>query len=109
MAAWAARFISVGAGKSGKPCARLTPPWRAHSRVISRMTDSVNCCALVEIFFRILITRREVYVPHFRIRKRFAPPGVLLLRLAHGISHGLRLLNSAAPWQSGRASSRIRD
>src|ERR1017187_6786886 len=39
--AWAAACLSAaGAGKSGKPCARLVAPWRMARRVISRMTDS---------------------------------------------------------------------
>src|ERR1019366_10674301 len=41
--AWAAAcFSAAGAGKSGKPCARLMAPWRMARRVISRMTDSPN-------------------------------------------------------------------
>src|SRR5437773_4789950 len=42
MARFAASFTCAGAGKFGKPCARLMPPWTALSRVISRMTDSVK-------------------------------------------------------------------
>src|SRR3954463_3047107 len=42
MASWAARLISSGAEKSGKPCARLIAPCSIAWRVISRMTDSVN-------------------------------------------------------------------
>src|SRR5947209_5413144 len=38
----AARFKSTGAGKSGKPCARLTAPYRIARRDISRITDSVK-------------------------------------------------------------------
>jgi hypothetical protein len=45
-AAAAASLRSVGAGKSGKPCARLTAPASTASRFISRMTDSVNEAAL---------------------------------------------------------------
>src|SRR5262245_12319676 len=45
IAAMAAALTASGAGKSGNPCDRLTPPWRSLSRVISRMTDSVNCVA----------------------------------------------------------------
>src|SRR5712692_63957 len=48
MAAHAASLTTAGAGKSGKPCDRLTPPWRSLSRVISRMTDSVNCVAFFD-------------------------------------------------------------
>src|SRR5713226_5517590 len=48
MASWAARLISAGAGKSGKPWARLTAPWRIARRVISRITDSVKRSALAE-------------------------------------------------------------
>src|SRR5579875_4102989 len=49
-AAWAASTISAGGSKSGKPWAKLmarSGPWRARfTRVISRMTDSVNLEAL---------------------------------------------------------------
>jgi len=49
-AAWAARTISGGGSKSGKPCAKLiarSGPCRARlTRVISRMTDSVKLLAL---------------------------------------------------------------
>ena len=48
MAACAAAFSSAGAAKSGNPCDRLIAPWRWASRVISRMTDSVNRAALRE-------------------------------------------------------------
>src|SRR5450432_1851368 len=42
MAFRAACLSASGAGKSGKPWARLMAPWRIARRVISRMTDSVN-------------------------------------------------------------------
>src|ERR1700730_17406689 len=48
MAAQAASLIAAGAGKSGNPCDRLTPPYISLRRVISRMTDSVNCVAFFE-------------------------------------------------------------
>src|SRR5579862_6932059 len=48
MAARAASLTSTGAGKSGKPCARLTALWCMARRVISRMTDSVNWPAFIE-------------------------------------------------------------
>src|SRR5579862_578033 len=48
MAFCAARFTSAGAGKSGKPCDKLMALYCSASRVISRMTDSVNCSALRE-------------------------------------------------------------
>jgi hypothetical protein len=41
-------LISSGAGKSGNPCERLTASWRCASRVISRITDSVNWAAFFE-------------------------------------------------------------
>src|ERR1700747_2888526 len=51
--AWrAASFTSAGAAKSGKPCERFTAPCFIASRVISRITDSVNCSALAEIMRR---------------------------------------------------------
>src|SRR5579864_2208765 len=47
--AWrAASFTSGEAGKSGNPCAMLTASYCMARRVISRITDSVNCSALVE-------------------------------------------------------------
>src|SRR3989442_940157 len=48
MACRAASLISAGAGKSGKPWERLTALCFKARRVISRMTDSVNCSALAE-------------------------------------------------------------
>src|SRR5260370_14535270 len=44
----AACLISSGAAESGKPCERLTAPCFRARRVISRMTDSVNCSAFAE-------------------------------------------------------------
>src|SRR6478672_10112672 len=46
IASAAACLSSSGAGKSGKPWARLTAPWAIARRFISRMTDSVNREAL---------------------------------------------------------------
>src|SRR5438094_3679150 len=48
MAAQAASLIRSGAGKSGNPCDRFTPPYISLRRVISRMTDSVNCVAFLD-------------------------------------------------------------
>src|SRR5215475_15575509 len=51
--AWrAASLTDSGAGKSGKPCERLTALCFNARRVISRITDSVNCSALAEIMRR---------------------------------------------------------
>src|SRR6266481_2844496 len=52
MACRAASLTWAGAAKSGKPCERLTAPCFIARRVISRMTDSVNCSALAEIIRR---------------------------------------------------------
>jgi hypothetical protein len=41
-------LTSSGAGKSGKPCDKLIAPCATESRVISRITDSVNDDALRE-------------------------------------------------------------
>jgi hypothetical protein len=57
IAARAASLISSGAAKSGKPCDRLIAPCAFASRVISRMTDSVNEDALCD--GRIFDTRRS--------------------------------------------------
>src|SRR5258707_11149492 len=47
--AWrAASLISSGAAKSGNPCDRLTALCFSARRVISRITDSVNCSAFAE-------------------------------------------------------------
>src|SRR5215467_5009582 len=46
IASIARRLMSSGAEKSGKPCDRLTAPYFIASRVISRITDSVNRLAL---------------------------------------------------------------
>src|ERR1700741_1786822 len=48
IASCAARLISAGAAKSGNPCERFTALYCRARRVISRITDSVNCAALVE-------------------------------------------------------------
>src|SRR6267378_3853022 len=40
--------MAWGAGKSGNPCDRFTPPYSSLRRVISRMTDSVNCVAFLD-------------------------------------------------------------
>src|ERR1043166_3790198 len=49
IACMATRLMSSGAGKSGKPCERLTAPYLIASRVISRMTDSLKREALREM------------------------------------------------------------
>src|SRR5262249_62065600 len=41
-------WTSGGAGKSGNTCHRFTPPCKSLSRVISRITDSVNWVAFVD-------------------------------------------------------------
>src|SRR5206468_1654713 len=46
---WAASMSSRGGGKFGMPCARFTPPSWSTTRVISRITDSVNPCTLLDI------------------------------------------------------------
>src|SRR5260370_40759157 len=48
MALRVASLISSGGAKSGKPCERLTAACFKARRVISRMTDSVNCSAFAE-------------------------------------------------------------
>src|SRR5690554_1812452 len=44
IASQAASLITSGAGKSGKPWARLMAPVSLATRVISRITDSVKPC-----------------------------------------------------------------
>src|SRR5690606_346399 len=51
--------MSFGAGKSGKPCARLIAPYFTASRVISRMTDSVKRLAFSEICCLTVCMRRS--------------------------------------------------
>ena len=48
MAAMAARFTSSGAGKSGKPWARLIASCSIASLVISLITDSVSAAAVAD-------------------------------------------------------------
>src|SRR5262245_41333805 len=45
----AASTTAAGGAKFGIPWARLTPPYWSQTRVISRITDSVNPCTLLEI------------------------------------------------------------
>ena len=49
IARFAASLSSRGVAKSGKPCARLTPPCRLQSCVMPRMTDSVKLAAFAEV------------------------------------------------------------
>src|SRR6202035_3558457 len=59
MACRAASLTSMGAGKSGKPCERLTALCFSASRVISRMTDSVNCSAFAESMRRAICATED--------------------------------------------------
>ena len=52
IAAHAASFIGPGIGKSGNPCARLIAPYWFDTRVISRITDSVNVLARLAVAAR---------------------------------------------------------
>src|SRR5689334_17568077 len=54
IASHAACLIGIGAAKSGKPWERLTALWRCASRVISRMTDSVNELAFCDRRLRLM-------------------------------------------------------
>src|SRR5437879_13678371 len=58
MARRAASLISAGTGKSGNPWERLTALCFKARRVISRMTDSVNCSALAESMRRAISSAR---------------------------------------------------
>src|SRR6478735_7860304 len=63
MARHAASFTTAGAAKSGKPCDRFTPRYCWLSRVISRMTDSVNCVAFCDpVSFDMWARRRQRFV-----------------------------------------------
>src|SRR5580658_3235119 len=59
IASCAARLISPGAGKSGKPCDKFTALYWMANRVISRITDSVNCAVFEESSGRMLAIRGE--------------------------------------------------
>src|SRR6185436_13750461 len=65
IASIARRLMSAGAAKSGNPCDRLTAPCFNASRVISRITDSVNELAFFE-------TRRLVETEGVVIGGRYA-------------------------------------
>src|SRR5579864_7031087 len=75
MAASAARLISSGAAKSGKPCARLTAPASVAMRDISRITDSVNPEARLltnrGLRFRISTGRTEVFWTEVAIERAY--------------------------------------
>src|SRR5262252_5469564 len=69
MAAQAASFTACGAAKSGNPCDRLTAWCASLSRVISRMTDSVNCRAFLDpVSLDIVVFARAVERPGGAIR-----------------------------------------
>src|SRR3977135_3644785 len=72
MASCAARLISAGAEKSGKPCARLTASYCIACRVISRITDSVKCSTLSE---RKCLGRAETGVMESKASTRIAHVG----------------------------------
>src|SRR5260370_41214453 len=58
--AWrAASFTSAGAAQSGKPCDRLTELCFIARRVISRMTDSVNCSAFADSMRRAICAMED--------------------------------------------------
>src|ERR1700683_8334 len=59
IASCAACFISRGAGKSGKPCDKFTALYWMANRVISRITDSVNCAVFEESSGLMLAVRGE--------------------------------------------------
>src|SRR5215470_5600032 len=63
--AWrAASLTDSGAGKSGKPCERFTALCFSARRVISRMTDSVNCSAFAEIMRREICAMEDSVATH---------------------------------------------
>src|SRR5438067_12544878 len=68
IAAHAASFIGSGIGKSGNPCARFIAPYWLETRVISRMSDSVNVEARMALRARaeaVVVIEIEVpLVPH---------------------------------------------
>src|SRR5258707_15803115 len=80
--AWrAASLTESGAGKSGKPCERFTALCFSARRVISRMTDSVNCSAFAEIMRReicamedsvVTLHPKELRVESLRLNRRKA-------------------------------------
>src|SRR5260370_33704057 len=59
MACRAGSLDSAGAAKSGKPCERLTALCFKARRVISRMTDSVNCSAFAESMRRAICAMED--------------------------------------------------
>src|SRR5438477_2865870 len=73
----AASLISKGAAKSGNPCDRFTALCFNASRVISRITDSVNCSAFAESIRRTTcaivvsgVVIREVENQKFKVESR---------------------------------------
>src|SRR5215475_7480683 len=80
IAAHAASFTACGAAKSGNPCDRLTALCASLSRVISRMTDSVNCSAFLDpVTLDIDVLGRSTV---FRLCSAGLPPSPRLRRTA---------------------------
>src|SRR5678815_295590 len=82
IASIALRLISSGAAKSGKPCDRLTALYFSDSRVISRITDSVNDFAFFETrrlsVAGVVICSCPALEKCINERKTYALTGVLL-------------------------------
>src|SRR5690349_24863272 len=68
MARHAASLIACGAAKSGNPCDKLTPPFCSFSRVISRMTDSVNCVAFFDPVNFDIVPLRPAHLGYHSLR-----------------------------------------
>src|SRR6185295_432795 len=82
MAAHAASLTAAGAGKSGNPCDRLTPPYISLRRVISRMTDSVNCVAFFDpVILDMKVSTTEVRVLRVLCGRSFRYAAVRDLRV----------------------------
>src|SRR4029077_4845102 len=76
----AASLISSGAAKSGNPWDRLTAPCFNASRVISRITDSVNCSAFAESIRREICAIERwgaVIAPSYLIKEKLYQQGRL--------------------------------
>src|SRR5262245_10031819 len=88
--------MGSGAGKSGNPWARLTPPSRAQTRDISRMTDSVNLAALIELRERMRTQRTTFAARLGQLVRPLAPgPGILAQVLVGEPSQGFQEVQPA--------------
>jgi hypothetical protein len=112
--------MSSGAGKSGKPCERLTAPCLSASRVISRITDSVKRAAFFETWrpagvgagnvitqtpLRTDLSTRSEILSHAHETQQFRPRAPKPSAVKHGTRAALDVEGRARPSGSAQMST----